>query len=266
MQVTVGRLSFKVADTVHIPFWKQVNDGTWEPATYAVFDRLIDARSVVLDIGAWIGPTALYAAQLAKACYAFEPDPIAHAGLKHNLALNKDAAWSERLHLVKSGITASGGAARLGSQAAGGDSMSSLLFGESDTAWSIETMTLPRFVADFNFSAARLFIKMDIEGAEYDVLPSLKDFFRATPVTLFVSLYPGILRRALKRRHVGLDRVSRFFKARGESVRAHRRVFEALDSFRLERMDGMPLNARRVLAFGALTGRFPFEIVAIPNA
>ena len=75
-----------------IRFWDRVDAGTWEPTTFQVFDREIDAQTTVLDFGAWIGPTTLYAAARARRVIAFEPDPIAANHLRSNIAINPELA------------------------------------------------------------------------------------------------------------------------------------------------------------------------------
>jgi hypothetical protein len=47
----------------------------WEPHTFEALRRCVDANTVVLDIGAWIGVTPFWAAQIAKHVIAVEPDP-----------------------------------------------------------------------------------------------------------------------------------------------------------------------------------------------
>ena len=60
-------------------FWDRVEAGSWEPGTFAVFDRFLHRDCSCLDIGAWICPTALYAACLARHCYALEPVDLSHS-------------------------------------------------------------------------------------------------------------------------------------------------------------------------------------------
>lgn len=55
---------------------------TWEITTFEVFDKYLDKDKYYIDIGAWIGPTVLYAAQKTKRVIAFEPDNIAFNALK----------------------------------------------------------------------------------------------------------------------------------------------------------------------------------------
>src|SRR4051794_20749320 len=79
-------------------FWELFDKGLWEPSTLRVLrDRLrVGARYV--DIGAWVGPTALVAAAAGAQVEAFEPDPGALDELEANLAANPDLAQRVTIH------------------------------------------------------------------------------------------------------------------------------------------------------------------------
>src|SRR6267143_3643123 len=66
-------------------FWRDLQKGKWEPSTFTIFDKFLNKQHSYIDIGAWWGPTVLYGCQLARHCYAVEPDPIAFQELKNNV-------------------------------------------------------------------------------------------------------------------------------------------------------------------------------------
>lgn len=165
---------FNVTTSKNLDFWIAVGSGYWEPTTYEIFDGLISDKYCYLDIGAWIGPTALYATQLAKRAYAFELDPIAFQELKQNVAANKNADWASRLVIYNKAIASSSGTLRLGSRGSGGDSMSSVLFVDGETSWDVEAITLAQFIDTEKLQDEKLFLKIDIEGGEYELLPPTK--------------------------------------------------------------------------------------------
>jgi hypothetical protein len=73
--------------------------------------------------------------------------------------------------------------------------MSSVLLAEAEHTWRAETIT-PRQLADLIAPDERLFIKMDLEGAEYALLPSLGPLLdRAN--ALLISFHPKILGAAV---------------------------------------------------------------------
>jgi len=176
------------AGSKHEHFWRRVANGLWEPHTYKVFERFLSAEHSYIDIGAWIGPTVLYGAQIAKHTYAVEPDPVALQFLKTNLMFNQDLI--DKITLFEGCIGESDGQVQIGTNSHFGDSMSSLLFAGSGSSATVPSLTFDSFITisgahDFNF------IKMDIEGAEGFVLSSMKRRLLDTKPTLHLSLHSG---------------------------------------------------------------------------
>ena len=76
-------------DAHEIAFWNAYAEG-WERDTLAAIAEFLPMGGVHLDIGAWIGPTLLFAAARAREAHGFEPDPAAYAKLRRNVALNPE--------------------------------------------------------------------------------------------------------------------------------------------------------------------------------
>jgi hypothetical protein len=55
--------------------YERLATGKWEPHTFEALRRCVNEDTVVLDIGAWIGVTPFWTAQIAKQVIAVEPDP-----------------------------------------------------------------------------------------------------------------------------------------------------------------------------------------------
>ncbi|MCX8954971.1 FkbM family methyltransferase, partial [Ruegeria sp. NA] len=169
-------------DPYHSKFWRKASTGHWEPETFAVLDRYLSPESDYLDIGAWIGPTVLYGARKARHVWCFEPDPSAYRFLAWNLDLND-------IHNVSAlGVALSDkfGVARMASvRGEPGDSTSSLLH---DGAHGIDALTIAwdQFAAVNDLSAVSL-VKMDIEGAEFSVLPTLVPWLKQQRPALYLS-------------------------------------------------------------------------------
>ncbi|MBM2819875.1 MAG: methyltransferase FkbM [Nitrosarchaeum sp.] len=90
LQINKKNIKFTVNSKREFPFWILVKLGLWESETYAIMNKFLDKQHSYLDIGSWIGPTVLYGSQLARHCYAVEPDHIAFQELKNNVELNKN--------------------------------------------------------------------------------------------------------------------------------------------------------------------------------
>jgi hypothetical protein len=90
MKIIKKSVSFDVERNVEYNpnFWEMVSSNIWEPYTFDILEKFLSKQHSYLDIGAWVGPTTLFGAQLAKKCYAFEPDPVAYSALIRNLDLN----------------------------------------------------------------------------------------------------------------------------------------------------------------------------------
>ncbi len=164
-------------------FWNEVSTNEWEPSTFRIFDKYLSKNHSYLDIGAWIGPTVLYGSQLAKHCYAIEPDPIAYKQLTSNIKLNPHL--SSKVTALNRALGSHCGPVKLGRASfVGGDSKSSLLLQKN--SWTVEAITLQKLmenIVDCNF------IKMDIEGGEALVLPTMAEYLQHTKPTLFLSLH-----------------------------------------------------------------------------
>lgn len=172
-------------------FWAQLQVGLWEPYTFKIFDEFLDFNHSYIDIGAWIGPTVLYGCQKAKFCYAIEPDPIAFKNLKKNIQLNPNLL--SRISLSNQCITDSCGKTYLtpiGND--GGDSMSSTIFKKSSKSWEVTSITLQQFMLENSINDCN-FIKIDIEGGEFSVLPSMTEFLNKEKPTLHLSLHPPLM-------------------------------------------------------------------------
>ena len=65
--------------------WLIDNFQTWEEHTFNVFEQVKSPNATALDIGAWIGTTAIWLAHNFANVVAVEPDPVSADFLKRNL-------------------------------------------------------------------------------------------------------------------------------------------------------------------------------------
>jgi FkbM family methyltransferase len=164
------------------------------------FREHIRPGDTVLDIGAYVGLHAAYAARLAGdrgRVFAFEPSPANHRYLAYHCRKNapdrmvpvaqivSDRA-GERIpfHLLNDGDSSSNSITF--SQLEGGRSI------EADTKTiEVESTTLDAFCAQHDARPA--FIKIDVEGAEFQVLRGGERVLRECKPTLIVALHPAWL-------------------------------------------------------------------------
>jgi FkbM family methyltransferase len=168
-------------------FWDLVGKGYWEWDTYRVFDQFLDKEHSYIDIGAWIGPTVLYASQIAGHCYAIEPNGVAFKVLVENINLNP--GLRSKITLFNGCIGNVSGDVKLGTMTSFEDSMSSISFAKPRSDVIVKSVTLDEFTKTNNIRDCN-FIKMDVEGGESLILPSMKAYLQKNDPTLFLSLHP----------------------------------------------------------------------------
>lgn len=209
--VKMGNGSYR-CDIDHIDFWKKVNSRNWEPQTFSAFDRLLMPDTVYCDIGAWIGPTVLYAAKRCAKVYCFEPDRIAYMHLVNNIRLNN----LENVLPFNLGLSAENGLSRMAStRGKRGDSMTSLLRPEGRDGMEVLCLTWESW-RDLVGRPVFGTIKIDIEGGEFALLPSMSDYLKAEKPKLYLSLHPHLLQE--HERVEAMSRVVEVLKVYGSCV------------------------------------------------
>lgn len=225
MLINKNGIVLNVLETRHKQFWNDLAKNAWEAETFEIFDKFITKGVTYLDIGAWIGPTLFYAAHLAKEAYGFEPDPIAFSELAANLKLNS------KLNNVKIYQTLIGninGKVRLGNRHNCGDSQGSILFADRQTSWEAASVRLENVVQREKIQSP-LFIKIDIEGGEYSLVPSLKKLFRDMRPIVYLSLHHSFFLMSL---YPGSTSLAKRILRRIKYVVAHIRLVMSLRTFR----------------------------------
>jgi len=147
----------------------------------------VEPGNVVLDIGGCWGDTALYFASLvgpAGKVYSFEFDPENLNVMRANLALNPELAG--RIEVVEKALWDRSGETLRFAQFG---RMTSVMVGEdSPSQLETETITLDDFVAERGIDRLG-FVKMDVEGAELNVLRGAHDSLKRFAPRLAIAAY-----------------------------------------------------------------------------
>jgi len=190
LSIELHGISFLARSGAWNDFWNLMKNGDWENETFVVFDKFIDKQHSYLDIGSWIGPTLMYGAQKAKKAHGLEPDAVAFAELKANVALNSSKMSNVVLHEVC--IAPRCGSIALGADGDLGSSKTTIVVDNKRARWIVTGMTLQVFMEKHSIEDCN-FIKMDIEGGEYRVVPETSEYLRRKRPTLYLSLHPFCL-------------------------------------------------------------------------
>jgi len=161
---------------------------TWNRAEYDAFRASAAPGIVALDVGANVGAYALVMGRWVGRegrVFALEPAPEAFHGLARHVALNGLDGVVTPVRIAAAGrggtatlaVDGASGANRLG---AGGE--------------RVETITLDDFCARENVAPA--LIKIDVEGAELEVLRGARETIRrgGAGLALFVEMHPTLWR------------------------------------------------------------------------
>ncbi len=142
--------------------------------------------SIIFDIGANIGSTALFFANLNPQAkiIAFEPHPTMHNKALENIKLNN----FKNIELLNKGLGAQKGVLKLYEVNKNNPGMNRILSKETDLPFklidieTIDDICVEQSIADINF------IKIDVEGFEYFVLQGGKQIISSKKPTLFIEL------------------------------------------------------------------------------
>lgn len=242
--VRIGSSSFRVEPHW---FWEQFCAG-WEPETFAVIRRFIRSDRPFLDVGSWIGPTALIAAACgAPRIVAVEANPRTAAHLERTVALNP--LLRSRVEIVNRCIHREPGMVQFGN--ADGSDATSSASSLRGLGFTVEAMPLGALMRQFAIERPCL-IKIDIEGAEVYAAADLAELAARDDAAIYLSLHPP------------------FWSQMGDPAE----LFAALARFRIEDAAGGELAIDELMArcmtddpyplWGTPMGNF-FEIVLQPG-
>ena len=174
-------------------FWGDYDAGRWEPGTHQWIEEYVKPGTTYVDVGAWIGPTVLWAAPLAGRVIALEPDPVAGDMLVQNVV------EFANVELVRAALAEETGSGQLCPAGRGFGSAMSRLLGagvpdsctwDTGGATEVATITLPDLFDRYAIDNVSL-LKMDIEGGESEVLESVCPFLAERGIPFIVSMHPG---------------------------------------------------------------------------
>lgn len=162
-------------------YWNLYRSGLWEPETKAFLKEILHPGDLFVDIGAWIGPTVLWALEFGATVIAIEPDPVAIEELYYTMPAEVEI-WPGAV-IASPGLTATlsvnpkeGGAF--------GDSMSRI----GTEGITVQSWTLPDILGD----RVPKLVKIDVEGYEMELCPTVMPWLAEIGSSAQVSCHGAI--------------------------------------------------------------------------
>ena len=123
----------------------------------------------------------------------------------------------------------------------------------------METTDLETFLTSKNLKSKSLFFKIDIEGGEYALIPSIKNLLKECDTSLCIALHPEFLIESIRNELSGSFKE---LKVRWRFYKKHKNLIMSLPYSTIEHADGRSINLRKNLLKAFLLGKFPHALVA----
>lgn len=162
----------------------------WNPEEYEAFRKVVKTGATALDIGANLGAYTVLLAQWVGPggrVHAFEPAPGARAGLIRHVDLN---GFRDRVVVHAEALSAGSGRGRFRAVGIQGDNR--LVSGGAEDGIEVGTISIDDFCLAHDLRPG--FLKVDVEGAELDVLRGARATIAAAGdgLELYVEMHPHL--------------------------------------------------------------------------
>ncbi|CAE7898549.1 unnamed protein product, partial [Symbiodinium necroappetens] len=179
--------------------WFRSGYRAWEPLTFRIFQRFATGQ-IVLDVGAWVGATVIWEANVAEHVFAIEPTPVSGCQLLANLNVNPPRV-SRRVTLIRGALHNETGSVVILNRRE--DSNNRIYAGPARPLMtSVPSFTIEALLLKYPRLRRVSFIKIDTEGHERVLVPAMRSFLKKQKPVVLVSLHPIYIGDRLVRRVV----------------------------------------------------------------
>lgn len=165
----------------------------WEPGTFEVFDQVKDLDGIAIDLGAWIGTTAIWCSKNFSHVIAVDADQVSLQCLKNNL----QASDCSNVTICERPVAATSKYLVFGPR---GDVLNESISYIKDASnntndYRVQGITFKQLIYDFVYANDAIenkkisFIKCDIEGGEENILEDMLYFAYHNNVKAYISFH-----------------------------------------------------------------------------
>ena len=177
----------------NLSFWRDIYSN-WEQETFYVFDNFLRKDKVFIDIGGWIGTTAMYGSRKSKHVYSVEADNKSIADLQTNLQTNCVQNYTLINNAIFNidNVQIKFGKNKFMNDSKMNDSTSQIYTEHdvSDEFYLSDTITLASIIQKYQIEPDEIsLIKVDIEGGEENILDDLLYIQKTHNVPLYISFH-----------------------------------------------------------------------------
>lgn len=186
VQTTFGQAVFYVR--LNDPFHYDLVLGKHEPAIHKWLTKNVSRGMTVIDVGSNIGSYTLDIAALVGTegvVIAVEADPATAMILKKNIQAN----CVPQVQVIEGAAYRTNGHARLG-RAAASTGYTGLYYGKAAEWLEVPAFTLDSVVRRLGLQNLDM-VKIDVEGAELDVVAGMTELLQTKRPTILIELHPA---------------------------------------------------------------------------
>jgi len=172
------------------PYKTTSNGGIWEKKIYKIYQNKLKKHKTAIDVGAYIGTHTLPMSSLCKKVYSFEPNPALFSILKSNIKTNN----IENVVYLPTALSDKNGMEEMDCRMSGTSRFRHLIKKHRGFVEKVVCKRLDDLLPEVNDCC---FMKIDCEGAEFQVLEGAVDFIDRNRPTIVIEVFRIVEKRKM---------------------------------------------------------------------